>query len=211
MAVVIGAATQVSFQGSCVVSAQWGFNPNTQRLYCLGEWTPRDDMRFDKPTQTVSLTIYSGDSGSYSTAPSESCGNANTIGVSLSPAACGDTFTSISDNFFVNSYSYSKGDAVMPAQETWSMILWTDDGINTIAPTYVLRGIAEGSSSDETLTGISFTGVTTESESGSVSAGGFGTAFVMTQGIVDNVGGGLNTAGEVGNGSVSIPYTPLYI
>jgi hypothetical protein len=211
MAVVIGAATQVSFQNSCVISAQWGFNPNTQRLYCLGEWAPRDDLRFDRPTQTVSVTIYSGDSGSYSTAPSDSCADANTISVSLSPAACGETFASINDQFFVNSYSYSKDDAVMPGQETWSLIRWTDDGINTVAPTYVLRGISEGSSSDSTLTGITFNGTTVESVTGNVSAGGFGKAYTMYQGIVSNVGGSLSTAGETGQGSVSMPYTPLYI
>jgi len=211
MAIVIGAATTVAFQGSCVVSAQWGFNPNTQRLYCLGEWTPRDNLRYDRPQQTVSLTVYSGDTTSQPLAPSISCANASTISVSLSPASCGESFASISDDFYINSYSYSKEDAVMPAQETWSMVRWSDEGTNAVMPTYVLRGLSEGSSSDPNLTGMSFDGSLIESVTGNVSAGGFGKAYTMYQGIVVSVGGGFNTPGATGQGNVSIPYTPLYI
>jgi hypothetical protein len=211
MAIVIGAATEVYFMDSCVVSAQWGFNPNTQRLYCLGEWTPREDLRYDRPTQTVSLTIYSGRSGTYSTLPSIVCEFANRANVSISPAACGGTFASIDGEFYVDNYSYSKDDAVLPAQETWGMMMYTDDGENAVLPSHVLRGIAEGTSSNPSLTGITFTGATVMSVTGNVQAGGFGKADNIEQGVVISVGAGQNISGEIGQGSVSIPYTPLYI
>jgi hypothetical protein len=41
MGVIIGAGVNVSFYGACAVSANWGYNPNSQRFYCLGETTPR--------------------------------------------------------------------------------------------------------------------------------------------------------------------------
>ena len=38
MAVVIGFGTTVGgdFSAACATSVSWGYNPNVQRLYCLG-------------------------------------------------------------------------------------------------------------------------------------------------------------------------------
>jgi hypothetical protein len=215
MSIVIGAGTSVSFYGACVVSANWGYNPNTQRLYCIGDWSPA--YTYDKPTETLSLVIYSGTGGPvYNTSPTESCANANQVSASVDPAACGDAVASISGDWWVNSYGYSKDDPLLPGQETWSMQRWVEGSYGSIpVPTYVLRGITEGQatkSSSDADPGITFTGATVISETGSVSAGGIGRADEMTIGVVVQVGGSESPAsGKVGQGSASIPYTPLWI
>jgi len=211
MAIVIGAATTVSFGSACVLSANWGANPNTQRLYCIGEWTPNDALTMEKPVETLSLTIYAP-GPSYETGPTQSCTDANTVSASISPAACGGSFDSLSGDWFVTSYSYSKDDALSPAQESWSMQRWVAGSNATPTPSYVLRGITEGQSTDpESTTGITFNGTTTTSYTGNVSAGGFGKADILTMGVISQVGGGANTQGLLGNGSASIPYTPLWL
>lgn len=202
MAIIIGAATTVSFMGACVTSANWGASPNNQRLYCLGSWTPNQVI--SKPTETLSVTIYAPGS-SYSTAPTTSCVDANTVAASVSPAACGGSSGGVSGSWFVSSYSYSKDDASMPGTESWSMQKW----IGALQPSYVMRGVSEGQGTDNS--GISFTTVDGESSTGSVSAGGFGRADTLTLGVVGSVGGGSSAAGDTGQGSVSMSYTDLYL
>jgi hypothetical protein len=215
MSIVIGAGTTVSFGNACVVSANWGYNPNTQRLYCVGEWSPT--YTYDKPTETLSLVIYSGTGGpTYDTSSTESCTDANQVSASISPAACGDAVASLTGDWWVTSYGFSKDDPLLPGQETWSMQRWVAGQFgNTPVPTYVLRGISEGQGTKSTSDadpGIIFTGTTVESETGNVSAGGIGRADTLTIGVVTQVGGSESPAsGKVGQGSVSIPYTPLWI
>lgn len=207
MAIVIGAATTVSFMGACVVSVNWGASPNTQRLYCIGSWVPTQE--FERPTENLSVTIYAPGS-SYSTNPTTSCVDANTVNASVSPASCGGGAAGgVSGEWFVTSYSFSKDDALLPGQESWSMTRWVSGGAGTPLPDYVLRGISEGQGTSGT--GIVFTGTTTTSQAGSVSAGGLGKSDILTIGMVSSVGGGTNVQGETGQGSVSIPYTPLWI
>ena len=210
MAIVIGAATTASFMGACVISANWNYNPNSQRLYCLGSWTPFNT--FHKPTESLSLSIYAPGS-TYDTAPTLGCYDANSVSASVVPAACGDSFSSVSGNWLVTSYNYSKENASTPGTESWTLQKWKDvlsppDG-TTVEPTYVMRGITEGQGTNNA--GVTFTGGTTEVTTGSVSAGGFGNAFTVSVGVVSHVGGGASAGGETGQGSVSIPYTPLYI
>ena len=205
MAIVIGAATTVSFGSACVISASWGYNPNSQRLFCLGEWTP--NRTIDRPTRTLNLVVYSP-GPTYSTGPTTSCSDAGTVSAGISPAACGGTFSSMSGNWWVTGYSFSKDDAQMPGQESWSLVDYKPPG-SELNPTYVLRGIAEGQGTPNA--GIKFTGTTTESTSGSVSAGGFGQAYTIDVGVVEEVGGGASGVGVTGTGNASIPYTPLYI
>ncbi len=215
MSIVIGAGTTVNFGNACVVSTNWGYNPNTQRLYCVGEWSPT--YTYDKPTETLSMVIYSGTGGPvYDTSPTESCTNANTVTASVSPAACGTAVASLTGDWWVTSYGFSKDDPLLPGQETWSMQRWVVGQFgNTPVPTYVLRGISEGQATKDVADadpGIVFTGTTVESETGSVSAGGIGRADTMTIGVATQVGGSESPAsGKVGQGSVSIPYTPLWI
>ena len=215
MAIIIGAATTVNFGGACVVSANWGFNPNTQRAYCIGSWVPDDQYTIYRPTETLSLTVYAPSGQNYSTTPTQGCEDANTLTASVSPAACGTgDFDDLTGNWFVTSYSYSKEDSVGAGQESWSMQRWTDGGpLSAVTPDYILRGITEGQATDPNITGITFASGQTlaESQTGSVSAGGIGKADIIEQGVVDEVGSGSGAQGETGNGSASMPYTPLYI
>lgn len=212
MAIVIGAATQVSFGGACVISANWSYSPNVQRLYCIGEWTPSQERTFYRPTESLNLTIYAP-GPSYNTEPTQSCADANGISASIAPASCGENFDAFAGTWLVTSYSYSKDDATLPGQESWSLTRWK--GLNSsppqnfVEPTYVMRGISEGQSTDGT--GISFTGSTVQTSTGNVSAGGFGKADTLNVGVVASVGGGSSSAGDTGQGSASMPYTPLYI
>lgn len=205
MAVIIGSTTTASIGGGCVFSVSWSMSQNSQNLYCLGSWDPF--MTVEKPTQTINASVYAP-GPSYDTAPTQGCANANTLGASVSPGSCGGSGGGgVSGNFFVTSYSYSKDDGQMPGQESWSMMQYVGDN----QPTYVMRGISEGQSSTGSDTGISFSRVTGTGSTGSVSAGSFGRADTMQTGVVGSVGGGTSDKGATGNGSASIPYTPLYI
>jgi hypothetical protein len=223
MAIVIGASTQVTFGGACVASANWGYNPNTQRVYCIGEWSPDTRYTTHKPQYTLSLTVYAPSGQTYNTEPTTPTGNncfsAGTITATIVPAACGDTFNTISGDWFVTGYSYSKDDGTAPGQESWSLMRYATTGTNVVAPTYIFRGITEGQASgtgggaDNTEVGVLFNTDDTpvESQSGNVSAGGFGKAYTMFNAVVRQVGNGTGDSGFTGQGSASIPYTPLYL
>ena len=203
MAIIIGANTHVSFGSGCVISVNWGLSPNSQRLYCLGSWNPF--ITINKPTSTLSVTCYAP-GPSYGTAPTLSCTNANTMSAGVTPGSCGGGGGSgVAGSWYVTSYSYSKDDAIMPGQESWSMMQYTGENL----PSYVLRGVAEGAGTDNS--GIVIQNETASSSTGSVSAGGFGRADTLRAGTISSVGGGSSGAGETGQGSASIPYTPLYI
>jgi hypothetical protein len=206
MAVVIGAGT-TAYLGSqtCVASVNWSLNPNTQRLYCLGSWDPFYSIY--KPTENMSMTVYSP-GPTYNTEATRSCADANQVNAGVSPAACNGGIAGMSGNFFVSGYNYSKDDAQLPGQESWSLTRWVSGG-GAVAPDYTIRGISEGSGTPNS--GIVFSGVTTTSTTGSVSAGSIGRADEVEAGVVVQVGGGSAAAGETGTGSVSIPYTPLWI
>lgn len=209
--IIIGAATTVNFGGACVISANWGYNPNPQRLYCIGSWDPY--QTYYRPTETLNLTIYAPGQ-TYTTTPTTTCADADSISASISPAACGDeTYPSLAGQWLVNSYSFSKDDSSLPGQESWSMTRWknltTTPFENTIEPSFVMRGISEGQATDNA--GVVFSGNTVDSYSGNVSAGGFGRADTLSAGVVTQVGGGSSAVGDTGQGSVSIPYTPMYI
>jgi hypothetical protein len=214
MAIVIGASTTVSFGGACVISANWGYNPNVTRLYCIGEWIPDATRTYYRPTETLSLTIYSP-GPTYPTEPTQDCFDANTIAASIDPRVCGESYVAFDGQWWVTSYSYSKDDGVMPGQESWSLTRWKD--LNTAAlpggitdePTYVMRNIVEGQATGNA--GIVFTGATVETYSGNVSANSIGKAYTLEVGVVSQVGGGSSAAGETGQGSASISYTQLYI
>ena len=217
MAVIIGAGTTVGgdFSGACAISVNWGYNPNTQRLYCLGSFVPHDSI--DKPTETLSITIYSGANITYSTAADQACVVSNVIDASVSPAGCDWDGDDLTGDWFVTSYGFSKDDPLTVGQETWGMQRWVASG-DTPEPSYVIRGIAEGQATpidDATIDadpGVLFSGTTTESQTGSVSANAIGRADKLTIGVVIQVGGSeYPAAGKTGQGSVSIPYTPLWV
>lgn len=208
--IIIGSATTVSFGGECALSAQWGFNPNAQRLYCIGSWDPH--ATYYRPTETLNITIYAP-GPTYSTAPSNSCTNANTIAASVTPIGCGSSVEGVSGSWYVTGYNYTKQEKGMPGQESWSLTKWVAGSVaNSIAPTYVIRGIAEGQTTDEGSTGITFSSTDgLDATSGSVSANAVGTAETNVFGVVEQVGGGSSAVGDIGQGSANIPYTPLYV
>jgi hypothetical protein len=216
MAIVIGASSNVSFGGACVVSAQWAYTPNTQRLYCIGQWQADNNRIFHKPTETLNLTVYAP-GPPHQIPVTETCTDANTITADINPVVCnGGSYSSFSGEWHVTGYSYSKDDGGMPGQESWSLTRWkgltTPDPTigQTSEPSYVMRGISEGQGTSNA--GLSFVaGTTVDSESGNVSAGGFGRADILTNGQITAVGGGSSAAGETGQGSAQINYSQLYI
>ena len=223
MAVIIGAGTTIggNFINStshCIISVNWAYNPNVQRIYCLGSWTPDENKTIRRPTYTLSLTVYSsGTTPTYSTEPDEDCTTAdqNKRTVSVDPATCEATLTAIDfSDWVITGYGYSKDDPQNASQESWSFQRWHDvpaDNIN--APTYIIRGISEGSVSVEVEgdAGMTFTGYTETGSQGSVSAGGVGRADDTKSGVVTLVGASSWTYGKTGTGNVTIPYTPLWI
>ncbi len=221
MAIVVGSTTSATFNGGstyCITSVNWSYSPNPQRTYCIGSFSA--DETYYKPTETMSITIYAP-GPNIDVTPTEFTGNnctdAPTIEASVSPASCGDDVSGFSGNWWVSGYNFSKEDSGMPGQESWSLTRWkglsTDNPTvdTTIEPDYVLRAIAEGQATDNA--GITFdsASATVEATTGSVSANSFGKAQTLLMGVVTNVGGGTSVVGETGQGSASIPYTPLYI
>ena len=228
MGIIIGAGTIVNFAntGACVTSVNWGYNPNPQRLYCLGEWSPR--FTFNKPTETMSVTIYTGTGTAllYDTTPHQECrvadNPADIVFAEVDAAGCGTGVTSVTGNWYVVGYNFNKDDPLTPAQESWSLQRWAS--YSTVgqpdyvpSPTYIIRGITEGQSTppnggaEYVRTGILFTGTIVQSTTGSVSAGGQGRADSTYYGTVIRVGGGESVSGKIGNGSASIPYTPMWL
>ena len=205
MGVVIGFATQASLNGRCAANVSWGANPNTQRLYCLNS-SFNPFMQIDRPTVNVNMTIYAP--GSHiSVAPSQSCTTQDQVAEAttiVNPASCDVSLPNVNYRMLINSYSYSKEDAKMPGQESYSMVRYVSD-----EPTYVIRGIAQGSGTDNA--GITFTGTTSVATQGSVAAGGVGKAYSIRMGTVSAIGGGDGTSGETGRGDASIPHTPLWV
>lgn len=225
MGVIIGFGTDVTgiFSNACAVSAQWGVNPNTQRLYCLGSFSAYRTV--EKPTETLSVTVYSPSGGSgigpYSITPSTSCSTPTSITAGVNPASCDVEVTSFSYNDWqLTSYSYNKSDPQMIGQETWGLTRWID-GSNpseSPAPTVLLRGITEGSANvafgvtDGSIVGITFDMTSVlESMTGSISAGQQGNADRSFTGVVTAVGNPSAGAGDICSGSANITFTPLWL
>lgn len=226
MAVVIGAGTVITgtdFSSACVVSVNWACNPNVQRLYCLGSTIPQ--YQFARPIQTLSIVIYSQTNGpTYSTEASITCDVDSYLSAGVSPAHCDvdvPGVTAYSDWVLVN-YGYSKDDPNMPGQETWGLQRWPSGsesdceigaGLTVTVPEHIIRGIAEGQAATETensTPGVVFDGVLSYSDTGNVSAGAVGRYDRLTYGTVSQVGGSGNESGKTGQGSVSVPYTPVW-
>ena len=227
MTVIIGETTLAEFNGDstlCIISANWGFSPNIQRLFCLGDEGVPYALIY-KPSENLSFTVYAPSNKTYELSGSEVCGSpdGDTSGT-VTPMACGGELDAIAGtDWFVNSYNYSKEDSVMYGQETWGLIRWPaalPDTTEVTRPTYVSRGITEGQVTVDTVddvaaenpAGIVFTdGSIVYVHTGSVSAGAMGKADILVTGTVTSFGNGSSVAGVTGTGSVSIPLTPLYI
>jgi hypothetical protein len=218
MGVIIGAGTIVNIGGGHPTQVSWNINPNIQRAYVLGSWNPYEPAEISSPTETLNVTLYSGGTPTYATTPTTSCIDANTMAATVFPAGCttGGNLGPSSTQWFVTSYSFSKGDARQPGQESWSMMNYvTLSDPDVVLPTYVLRGISEGSVTgdppSESMVGVVFTGNTSDGSTGSVSAGQIGRADTIRTGVISQVGGSTAGSGDIGQGSCSMPYTPLYL
>lgn len=236
MAIIIGAGTTVvasGFSSGGIVSVQFGFNPEVQRLWELGSFIPYDS--FVQTMKTISMNVYGKrpDGGGGSTAvdvsPSTTCTDAGTTNITINPASCGSALTSFADAFFVTSYSYQK-ENIGYGQETWAFTS------KPVIPGYtgtivMLRSISEGQIAtgagtttaaqagiviDETASNDSL-GANIEGESGSVQAGtpGLGDYDIQRYVIVTSVGGsigkGSTVDGLMGQASVQIPMNPVFI
>ncbi len=219
--IVIGSSSTVDFLGDhCFLSASWNAEPGRQDAFCLGSWDPSQEHLVYKPQQSMNLTLYAP-GPVYETTPSEGCETTGTISAGINAQSCEGGEEISGENWQVNSYSYSKGSKDQPAQETWSLIRYIGASeilegtasTRAIEPSFVLRGITVGQSTDPAVTGITFSSVFASSKSGSVSAGATSTGKSVTtiHGIVSQVGGGSNEVNVLGEGSASIPLTPMYI
>jgi len=225
MAIIIGANTQVTGDVQGVISAQWGINPQINRLWQLGSWDPYNQLA--TRITNVSLTIYAGGGPVINLQPSTSCVDSNAkLNISITPGSCGDVPAGLGGNFtvYLSSFSYNKGDAVGFAQQSYSGQSWpggagAGGGVNvafTDSPTVVLQGRAEGTeTTDDGLdTGVSFSGAwDVYGTQGNVSAGfpGVGQANEVRHGLIDQISNGnLKNDGKVGQASANIPHQPLY-
>lgn len=236
MAILIGSGTTVvstQFPNGGIFSINFGFQPNTNRLFQLGSFQPYDS--FIQRQRTVQLNVYgtrpNGDGGSLpiSTLPSTSCVDAESISITINPATCAVTITPFTETYFVTSYSYQK-ENIGYGQESWSMT--SRPILSNFGGTVVmLRGIAEGTiaTGDGTMTAAQMGVVVDEvgsndslgdpiqGENGSVQAGspGLGSFDIQRSVIVTSVGGslGLDPAidGLTGQANISIPMTPVFI
>lgn len=222
MSVIIGFGTDVTgiFASACAVSAQWGVNPNPQRLYCLGSFNAYQTV--EKPTETLNVTVYGPSSiGPYFIPPSDSCAIPTSITAGVNPAACDVEVTSFSyTDYQLTGYSYNKSDAQLPGQETWSLTRWIagSNPTQSPAPNMLIRGVSEGSANvafgeiDGALVGIDFENDSIlESISGNVSAGQQGTADRSLTGVAERVGLPTAGGGDICTGSVTIPITPMWL
>jgi len=226
MAIILGSATQVSVNGNSngIVSANWGISPQINRLWQIGSWSPYKTMVTN--VVNVSITMYAGAGpDSITVTPTQSCTNSLAyITVSIVPTGCGTSIEGVDDTFFLSSYSYDKSDAGGFGQQSYSAQKWDDgdedceaDIVYVSAPTYVMAGISEATITADTGldTGITLDGgLNVTGEQGSVSAGSpsIGTANTTIYGIATVVGNGdMCSRGKTGQGSVSIPLTPIYL
>lgn len=212
MAFIISQSTFVTGLGARgIVSVNLSLSPQIQRLYDLGFTDPFDTNTIEQ--HSLSITRYAP-GPTYSTAPSSTCEDANSLEITIAANACGSSpGVNFTDDFFVTSYSYSK-EVQGFGQESWSM--QTRPIPSEGADFIMIRGIAEGQTTPDAVGGQN-TGITLDAglvggQEISVTAGnpGIGRADDVTFGTVSEVGGGTGKFdGYVGNGQVTIPYTPI--
>jgi len=229
MAVIIGFATQVT--GSSpgggnldgVISAQWSINPQISRLWELGSTTPYYTL--GQNTKSANITVYGGGGPNITPAASTTCDDGpSRMTITIQAGSCtgASTCDINGETYFINSYSYSKGDTLGFGQQSYSMQQWlAPDGFTGTMK--ILEGVAEGNTTPWPSSTGADTGVTLATETqnnphytgtqGSVSAGfpGVGQCDTVTFGTVSSISNGDGQAdGKVGQAQVSIPHQPIY-
>lgn len=227
-----------SWTDFCFVSINWGYNPNIQRYYCLGSTAPA--YTISKPTESLSVVVYSPyttgtekyDVTAQDTANCED--QANKITATVSLGICDEQAAyyqgPISTTWYLNNYGFSKDDPNLPGQETWALTAYpttdlTGADVSAVAPDAVIRGVAEGQATVDTAApyndadpGVTFEAAgQVKASTGNVQAGGAtGRVDYLTYGVATGVGGSGNLPtqadqfGRTGQGSVSVPQTPVW-
>lgn len=224
MGVILGTMTRVIIDGveDGFQSVSWNLNTQPNRMWQLGAWLPWKTQL--SATVSVNVTAYAEALPLIPLAPAEDCVDSTAVKtIQIIASACdpGSAVNVTYDKMFVNSYSYSKGDAIGYGTESWSFQGWMqtelvgDEWINTPIPSTVLQGITEGTRSGDTFErGIEFDATTiVTGREGSVSAGvTVGNADEIELGVAIRIGGGLLEAmGKMGQSSATVPHTPLYL
>jgi len=209
MAVIIGAATQVSNFGG-VVSLSWNMSPNVRRLWEIGSFDPY--MSMINVTHTLNVTCYGGGGPEIPITRATDCVDSDTtFDCTVTPAACGGIVPGPAGTFYLTSYSFNKGDVTGPGQTTYVGQQW----VTTPTPDYIICGGAEGTAGGNTSHGVVFVTVDATGLQGSVSAGspGIGQATETQFGVVERVG--VNPAsidhGKTGTASVTVKHQPLWV
>lgn len=166
MAVVIGSSTTVTleFPGQIVntgiVSIDWSFSANIQRLYTLGmgasDCGPLEYANIRDSEVSVNFSIYGGETPSVDICPpEEGCEDSPAkVIVTIVPGVCGNIPADglNARAVYINSYSYSK-DRTGFGTEQWAGSAYvqpdaptggTTPEYTTPEPTAVVLGIAEG-------------------------------------------------------------------
>jgi len=245
VAVVIGSATRVQLgfgKGASVgdvpgiVSVDWSFGSNINRLYTLGGGTqtcgPAEFASIRGANMQISINMYGGSSPEVSTCAGLVCENSPAvITVSIVPATCG-TYTAESvagKAVYISSYSYSK-DRTQFGTETWQGSAYHTPVAETNVytepePTYVVLGIADGNldteedtdwSSLETIVGARFRDNTTPTrhykgqvQASQLSLGEFTYTF---NGTFKSIGNStLWSPGVKASASVNLTTQPVYV
>lgn len=213
MAFIIGSSTITNLVGVQSVSVTQ--NPSIQYQYALGNTSPHFKV-ITVQTQ-ISISTYGGQGYTTSLPVSTGCTDASTVPFSIFPGSCVGTVNSISGDYFLSGYSYSKQVESFGTQ-TYNLIdkpIITIEGqVANFPEPIMLRGQATGQAVNQPITGITFGGTTSSGISIQVNAGfpGIGNANDSISGEVSDISPGLFfQPGEQGNGSVTVPYNPLYV
>lgn len=236
MGVIIGSGSTVTspqFPNGGILSVSFGFNPQVQRLYELGSFSPYDSTV--QKTRTIQINVYgkkasgAGGSATMDISPSTTCEDAGAVSITVTPASCLTSLLPFTGTYFLTGYSYQK-DQLGYGQESWSFT--SKPIISGYTGTIVmLRGIAEGTIStgagvmaasemgvviNEAASNDAY-GANIEGESGSVSAGtpGLGNydiqRYIIATTVGASTGSGALVDGYAGQANIQIPMTPVYV
>lgn len=226
MPFIISAGTSVSSPfDTGVQSINLSLTPQIQRLYALGTGIPFDKNIINQSQLSISRYSRGTNGGgigpggnAISVLSSENCTESDFIELTIEAGGCSGANITDTHDWFITSYSYSK-DVQGWGTETWGFISRPIAiGTGSITPR-MIRGIAEGQKSNDTgdaVTGINFILTSTQIPGNSIEASagspGIGKALTMVYAEVASIGGSTGKSdGRIATGSVSIPYTPIYI
>lgn len=195
---------------------------------------PTESLSVAVYTPYISSTNFDPNAGFYGVGHSEDCtAQEDQITVIVDPGLCTEQSLGyigpISTVWYLNNYGFSKDDPNLPGQETWALVSYPTEDLDgnptdAVAPNVVLRGIAEGQATvtytspyNDADPGVVFTGKDViKSSTGNVAAGGIGRIDYVSYGVASAVGGSSNLPsqadqfGRTGQGSVSVPQTPVW-